>query len=27
VQRVYHIDPSRHFEEDDEIDYEEKPLF
>jgi hypothetical protein len=22
VQRVYHIDPSRHFEEDDEIDYE-----
>jgi len=27
VQRVYHIDPSRHFEEDDEIDYEEKPAF
>lgn len=27
VQRVYHIDPSRHFEEDDEIDYEDKPLF
>ena len=22
VQRVFHIDPSRHFEEDDEIDYE-----
>lgn len=27
VQRVYHIDPSRHFEEDDEIDYEDKPAF
>ena len=27
VQRVYHIDPSRHFEEADEIDYEDKPAF
>ena len=27
VQRVYHIDPSRHFDEADEIDYEDKPLF
>ena len=27
IQRVYHIDPSRHFEEDDEIDYEDKPAF
>ena len=27
IQRVYHIDPSRHFEEDDEIDYEGKPAF
>jgi len=27
VQRVYHIDSSRHFEEDDEIDYEDKPAF
>ena len=27
VQRIYHIDPSRHFEEDDEIDYEGKPAF
>lgn len=27
VQRVYHIDPSRHFTEDDEIDYEDKPAF
>ena len=24
VQRVFHIDPSRHFSEDEEIDYEEK---
>ena len=27
VQRVFHIDPSRHFVEDDEIDYEGKPVF
>lgn len=27
VQRVFHIDPSRHFSEDDEIDYEGKPAF
>lgn len=27
VQRVFHIDPSRHFMEDDEIDYEDKPAF
>lgn len=28
IQKVYHIAPSRHFSEDDEIDYEnEKPLF
>ena len=27
VQRVFHIDPSRHFVEDDEIDYEGKPAF
>lgn len=27
VQRVYHIDPSRHFTEDDEIDYEDKPAY
>lgn len=27
VQRVFHIDPSRHFEEDQEIDYEGKPTF
>lgn len=28
IQKVYHIDPSLHFVEDDEIDYEkEKPLF
>jgi len=28
VQKVYHIDPSRHFSEDDEIDYDkEKPLY
>ena len=28
IQKVYHIDPSRHFTEDDEIDYEnEKPLY
>jgi hypothetical protein len=28
MQRVYHIDPSRHFTEDNEIDYEnEKPLY
>ena len=28
IQKVYHIDPSRHFSEDDEIDYDnEKPLY
>ena len=27
IQKVYHIDPSRHFSEDDEIDYEGKPAF
>ena len=27
IQKVYHIDPSRHFTEDDEIDYEGKPAF
>lgn len=27
VQRVYHIDPSRHFTEDDEIDYEDNPAY
>lgn len=27
VQRIFHIDPSRHFVEDDEIDYEGKPAF
>lgn len=27
IQKVYHIDPSRHFMEDDEIDYEGKPAY
>ena len=27
VQRVFHIDPSRHFTEEYEIDYENKPAF
>ena len=27
IQKVYHIDPSRHFTEDDEIDYEGKPAY
>ena len=27
IQKVYHIDPSRHFSQDDEIDYEGKPAF
>lgn len=27
IQKVYHIDASRHFTEDDEIDYEGKPAF
>lgn len=28
IQKIYHIDPSRHFSQDNEIDYEkEKPLF
>ena len=27
IQKIYHIDPSRHFTQDDEIDYAGKPAF
>lgn len=27
IQKIYHIDPSRHFTQDDEIDYKGKPAF